>query len=259
VKVELLDVRDRLADRSLVREVDQLEKGHIRIETAFLYPEGGSVDLFIRRDDTLFPEIRLSDLGHTMQWLLDVQVRPWLSKKRQTYLEDVLRTFDVRQEGGALEAQVASLEDLPPAVVRLGQACVRVADLYYTRRSSLQVPVTEEVEEILAEGDLDYEPDKELPGRFGKPIRVDFLVQGRHASSAVLTWSSANTSQAHTASNEIFRRWYDLAIPDRKEQRVTIFDDRYDVYRDDDIKRLRNLSDVVGLSDRPALIDLLAA
>lgn len=257
--VELLDVRQRLADRSLVQDVDQIEKGHIRIETAFLYPEGSSVDLFIRRDDTLFPQIRLSDLGHTMQWLLDVQVRPGLSKKRQAYLEDVLRTYDVKQEGGALEAEIRALDDLPPAIVRLGQACVRVADLYYTRRSSLQVPVTEEVEEVLAEGDLDYEPNKELPGRFGKPIRVDFLVQGRHAQSAVLTWSSANTSQAHIAANEVFRRWWDLDIPNRKEQRVTVFDDRYDVYRDDDLMRLRNLSDVVGLSDRAALIDLLAA
>jgi hypothetical protein len=75
----------------------------------------------------------------------------------------------------------------------------------------------------------------------------------------VLIWSSANSSQAHVQANEIFRRWYDLDIPSRKEQRVTVFDDRYDVYRDEDLRRLRDKSEVVGMSDRTTLLDLLAA
>jgi len=69
--------------------------------------------------------------------------------------------------------------------------------------------------------------------------------------------SSGNAAQAHAASNEIFRRWYDLSA--RTEQKVTNFDDRYDVYRDEDLARLRDLSDVVALSDKIAIRDLLAA
>ena len=60
-------------------------------------------------------------------------------------------------------------------------------------------------------------------------------------------------------ANEIFRRWFDLDIPERQEQRVTVFDDTVDVYREDDIQRLKNLSEVVALSDRQSLVDLLAA
>ena len=143
--------------------------------------------------------------------------------------------------------------------MRLGQACVRVADLIYTRRCSLQSPVIEELEEVLVEGELKYETDSRLEGRFGNRVRVDLLVLGRQTRSAVLTWSSANSSQAHVQANEIFRRWYDLDVPTRLEQRVTILDDRYDVYRDDDLRRLRDKSSVLGLSDRTAILDVLAA
>jgi hypothetical protein len=101
--------------------------------------------------------------------------------------------------------------------------------------------------------------NKELVGRHGRPVRVDFLVHGQRTSSALLTLASGSASQAHVAANEIFRRWYDLDSPERAEQRVTVLDDRHDVYRDDDIARLKELSDVVAFSDRQTLRDLLAA
>ena len=43
------------------------------------------------------------------------------------------------------------------------------------------------------------------------------------------------------------------------EQRVTVLDDRADVHRDEDVQRLRDVSDVVALSDRQTLYDLLLA
>lgn len=255
--IDIDDIKSRLRDHSLVRAVDRVPKGHVRLETAFLYPDGGSVDVFVV-DDPLLPPSRLSDFGQTISWLADVQVRPWLSKKRQRFLEDALRLYDVQQVGGALETELASLDDLVSGVVRLGQACVRVADLTYTRRTSLQVGVTEEIEEVLADSNLDYESDIELEGQFGIPVRVDFLVRTSRRPSAILSLSSPNSSQAHYVAIEIFRKWFDLDMPNGPE-RITVLDDRFDVYRTDDLQRLRNISDLVALSDRRALLDLLAA
>lgn len=253
------DVKQRVENHSIVKDVTETELGHVRIETSFLYPEGSYVDLYVPHDHSLFKQLKLSDLGQTMQWLLDVQVRPWLSKKRQRFVEDVMHIYGAEQRGGVLELELPSLDGLVDGVVRLGQACVRVTDLIYTRRTYMQSPVAEEVEEVLADGALDYDPDVELKGRFGKPVRVDFLVKGRRTRSGVLTWSSGNSSQAHIQANEIFRRWYDLDIPARTEQKVTVFDDRYDVYRKEDLERLREKSQVIGLSDRTSIVDLLAA
>ncbi|MGJ8495971.1 DUF1828 domain-containing protein, partial [Glaesserella parasuis] len=97
------------------------------LETGFLYPDGSSVDVFVVEESALLRTIKLSDLGQTMSWLLDVQVKPWLSKKRQRFVEDALRVHGVHQAGGALELPLASLDGLVEGVVKLGQACVRVA------------------------------------------------------------------------------------------------------------------------------------
>lgn len=252
-------IQSRLEGHALVRAVDRVPKGHIRIETAFLYPDGSSMDVFIVEEDPLFRPLELSDLGQTISWLANVQVRPWLSQRRQRFIEDALRIHEVRQTGGALETDLPKLDELPSGIVRLGQACVRVADLIYTRRTALQAGITEEIEEVLAETELDYETNVDLEGRFGVRVRVDFLVPARRKTSAVLALSSSNSSQAHIVANEIFRKWYDLAAPERSEQRITIFDDRHDVYRADDLERLRNISDLVALSERQAIVDLLAA
>jgi len=252
-------VQRQVSGHAIVREVTQLPTRHVRIETAFLYPEGSAVDVFLIDETRPSPAAKLSDLANTSQWLLNLQVQPWLSKKRQAYVDDALRIYNVTKQGGALELELASLERLIDGVVRLGQACVRVADLIYTRRSSIQLPVTDEVEEVLADAELDYDQNPELEGRYGRPVRVDFLVRGARTTSAVLTLSSRNASQAHVQANEIFSRWYDLDVPARRERRVTILDDRSDVYRDDDLQRLREKSDVLALSERTTICDLFAA
>ncbi len=258
--IDLAAVQARLGTTSLVRTVDKLPRGHVRLETAFLYPDGSSIDLFLENRDPLLPPEVLTDLGQTTTWLLDVQVKPWLSKKRQRFVEDALRIYDVAQAGGALQTRLdADLTNLPDAVVRLGQACLRVADLTYTRRTSVQTGIAEELEEIIADANLEYEAGAELPGRYGKVVPIDFLVRGRRTRSAVLTWAAGNSSTAHNLAIEAFRRWHDLSIPERPEQRVTVFDDRFDSYRDDDVKRLRDVSEVLPLSDGGALRDLLAA
>lgn len=52
---------------------------------------------------------------------------------------------------------------------------------------------------------------------------------------------------------------YDLNVPERPEQRVTVWDDRFDVYKTEDIERLRDFGEVIGLSERSVLQAVLAA
>ncbi len=48
-------------------------------------------------------------------------------------------------------------------------------------------------------------------------------------------------------------------LSERTENRITVFDECSDVYRDEDLNRFADFSDVVALSDRQTMIDLLAA
>ncbi len=174
-------------------------------------------------------------------------------------LEDAIRLYGVTQNDGALELRLTDPGALVDGIVRLAQACVRVADLSYTRRQFLQSAFVEEIEEILSDTEVTYEPNVELVGRFAKPVWVDFLVTGTHLHSSVLTLSTAHPAQAHVQANEIFRRWFDLDVPERPEQRVTIFDDRHAVYRAEDLERLAGMSALIAFSDRQTIHDVLAA
>src|SRR5690349_19618556 len=127
------NIEELIAELCMVRDVDTVPRGHLRLETKFLYPDRSSVDLFVLNGpQEAIPGTRpvLSDLGQTTTWLADLLIKPWQSKKRQRFVEDALHTLDVRQNGGALEADFDPTHNaLEDALIRLGQACVRVADL----------------------------------------------------------------------------------------------------------------------------------
>ena len=264
--IALHEVKQQLRDSSLVREIDVVPKGHIRIMTGLLYPDGASVDVFIVNDTPVTPTSatpakppRLSDLGQTIAWLLDVGVRPWQSKKRQAFIEDVLRLHDVQQDGGALLLDLKPGDDLMVGILRLAQSCIRVADLTFTRRASLQSPFSDDVEEVRADAELRFEVGAELVGRTRKPVRVDYLVTGQTKRSAVLALSALNAQSAHNSANEIFRRWFDLDVPWRNHENVTIYDDRQPFHREDDLERLQIFSQVIPFSEKETIVDLLAA
>jgi len=244
----------------VVRGTDVLPRGHIRLETRFTYPDRSSIDLFIRNPVQTGGKLILSDMGQTTNWLSDLLIKPWQSKKRTRFVEDALHTLDIRQVNGALETGFGpTQESLMDATVRLGQACVRVADLTFTRRSTSQAYAGEEVEEIISDADLEYETSVPLVGRQGNVITVDFVVHGKKRTSSLLTLSSQSQASAHSVSNEVFRKLFDLSVPERPEQRVTVWDDRFDVYKSEDLERLGNFSEVVALSDRGSLQSLIAA
>lgn len=243
----------------LILETTCLEKGHVRLETAFTYPDGSQIDVFIADEGPLIPMRRVTDFGNTSSWLLDLQVKPWLSSKRRQLLEQALASLGVQLNGGTLDLEIPGPEALIDGVVRLGQACIRMADLHYTRRSSLTAPMGETLEDIFNDSELVYQTDLELPGRFGKPVKVDYCVHGARKVSLVMPMATGNPSVAHARANEVFKTWYDLDTPERTEARVSIFDDSLDVYREEDLARLRNFSDLLPLSNRRDIRDLLAA
>lgn len=244
----------------IVREVDEVNNGHVRLETRFLYPDRSSIDLFIRNTVQTGGALVLSDMGQTTLWLSDILVKPWQSKKRMRFVEDAMHTLDIRQNGGAFETSFEMTpESLMDAAIRLGQACVRIADLTFTRRSTSLVNAGEEVEEIISDANLPYETDVPLEGRNANVIKVDFLVHGTRRDSAIVTLSSQSQVSAHAVANEVLRKLYDLKVPERPEQRVMIWDDRFSVYREDDLDRLRDFAEVIGLSQRREIQTLLAA
>jgi hypothetical protein len=251
------ELRQKVRGLALVVECDVVKSGALRFATPFRYSDGSQVDLFLTEKDVLFGhKYVLSDFGQTTAYLLDLQIKPWATKRRKQVIADVCRALEVEQADGQLQIRLrdSDLADLSEAVVRLAQACIRVADLTLTQRLGAPSVFREELEEFLADENLEYEESITLVGRFEKDVPVDFRVYGRHVKSLVLTLSTANTAAAHGLGNEVFRRWYDLEPYRPDHQAVTVWDTRNDVFHDDDLARLRDVSIVFGF---PAETDRL--
>lgn len=242
---------------SLVKSCDSVENGMLRVATPFQYSDGSQVDLFIENE--LLPEkdVILSDMGQTVAYLLDLHVRPWTSKRRELAVVDICQSLGVHKEGGQILTRVPSLEStaVTDAIVRLSQACIRVADLALTQRWRMVSAFRDEVEEFIDSVDVNYETPFTLPGRYDREVDLDFKVIGRQTKSLILTLSTQNAAAGHGLCNEVFRKWYDIHDHQQGFQFITTFDSTNDVFRQDDLNRIQDLSTLFGF---PAQADGLA-
>lgn len=238
---------------SLIRSTDVVPGG-IRIETAFTYPDGSSIEAFIVHQDDAKRTVKLSDLGQTTAWLLTMQVKPWESKNRQFLVREAIRPYNVQQSDACFECEVAQ-ENFMDGIIRLSQACLRVSDLMFTKRGALRVEFVDTVEEFISDTELEYEQDAPIMVTRGYVVKVNFLVKGRTLKSGVLT-VGPSTAQA----NEVFKKCYDLKHYSTLDQRVAVFDDsRVQSYRQEDLDRIADCAIPFPFSDRTGLLDLLAA
>ena len=149
-----------LASFSLALHSDVLPGGDVRIETPFKYPDGTSIEVFIEADTPL-PAVRLSDQGQTTAWLLNLDLKPWLNNRRRVLMEDALHTYGVELSGGKLVLALRDATALPEGVIRMSQACIRVADLSFTLHSSPQSTFFDRLEEDFEDATLPDPPRSE--------------------------------------------------------------------------------------------------
>ena len=249
---------------ALVTHCDQIKSGMLRLATPFRYPDGSQVDVFLDDAGALYNRVRLTDLGQTTAYLLDLQLKPWATQKRKQIIDDVCRTLDVTREGGELLVRLDEADlggpGLADAIVRVAQACIRTADVSYTQRLRAPASFRDEVEEFISSNGVQVEAGIVLPGRFGKDVPVDFRTHGRRVKSVILTLSTQNAAAAHGISTEVFRKWYDLEPRRADHQFVTLFDSGNNAFRDDDLARLGEVSTVLAFpAQQDAVMEAIAA
>lgn len=245
----------------LVRSFDKLPKGHMRLETAFYYPDGSGVDLFIRTDNGLLAEIEpleLTDFGYTLNWLAQLGINPLKGQRRQKLVNDVLEIYRVKEHGTALKCRIVQNE-LAIGIIRLGQACIRIADLAFTARFMPHAKFEEEVEDVLDSAGFRYESDAQITGRAGNVVKVDFRIRGQKTDTALMLLSAETKSQitANNRANRVFAAFFDLQ--DWSGQRVAALDDRAQIYRDADLSRIENVATLIPFSETELLFQVLNA
>ena len=253
--------RTHLFDCSLIKAIDLTSKGHIRMQTSFLYPDGSHVDIFIKKNHGLLASVEpllITDFGTTFAWLSNAQVHPKKSKRRAAVMDDILATYGIRLNGSSLELHTED-NRLSEAIIRLGQACLRLSDMYYSARYANYGRFKEELEEILTDMELEFTADDTIAGRFGNIVRVDFRIHALRTESAILTLPADKyPSQARSRAEHVYAVFSDLV--QWSGQRVAALDDRSRAYSETDLERIATVATVVHVfADRQSLQELLRA
>jgi hypothetical protein len=256
-----MNVENLITTTSLIKAHDTVRDGSLRLATPFCYPDGSNIDVFVRSNGELLETFEISDKGQTMAYLLDLHVKPWTSQKRKQTLADICKTLGVEQVGGAFQVilRKEELRALPDAIIRLGQVCIRVADMAYTQRLRTPASLTEDFEEFLVSLDRPYQTGVLIPGQYGKGVEFNFCVEGHRTKSLVQILSTANRFAAHSLSLEAFARWSDIAQLRPHYQCLSVFDTTNDVFREEDLKRLATVSEIVGFPAESERLNLSLA
>lgn len=232
---------------------------HVRIRTPFLYPDGDLIDLFWRPDGD---GGRLTDYGETLRWLRMQSLSDRRTSKQSRLIDDVCLNHGVERYKGQLQVRVPPGDGPAEAVLRLAQAALAVSDLWMTFRTRTVTSVADEVATFLLEEGIDFDTNEKHVGRSGHAYSIDFHVRTPARSSLVNLLSTGSRSAAKQVRERVVATWYDLnhLVAGREPVRfVSLFDDTLDVWTDEDVRLLGELSEVALWSRPDKVSELLKA
>ena len=224
-----------------------------RIRTPYLYPDGDVIDLFCKIQGDI---VTVTDLGETIRWLHMQTVSPRRTQKQKILIDDVCQNHGVELYKGMLLARCTPIDNFASVVTRVGQASLRVADLWFTFRTKSVQSVADEVEDYLSDRQLNYERGEKHVGRSGRTWTVDFHIRTARRSSLVYVLATGSRSAARSVTEHVLAAWYDLSqlgVGPEAIRFLSLFDDTVDVWSEEDFKLLEPLSTVSRWSDPDGL------
>lgn len=231
----------------------------VRIRTPFLYPDGDIIDIFAKNGGST---VTLTDFGETLRWLRMQSVSGRRSPKQDKLIQDVLLNHGVELFRGMLIVRVHGSQELASAMMRIAQACLRIADLWFTFRTRAVESITDEVADLLVERGILYERNVQLPGRSGRIYRPDFHTRTEQRSALVNVLSTGSSAAARGVVEHVFTQWHDLShlkVGPEAVKFVSLFDDTMNVWSDYDLKLLDELSEITFWSKPEELLEKIAA
>jgi len=226
-----------------------------RIRTPFLYPDGDFIDVFCTDDGTV------SDCGESTRWLRNQTVSNKRSLGQRRLIDDICQTNGVEFFKGMVQSRVGN-GTVGDAVIRVAQASLRIADIWFTFRSRSIQTVNDDVSAVLTEAGIPFDQSVPLIGRSGRTRTVDFQARAPQRTSLVLVLSTGSRSAANMMIDRAVAEWYDLShlrLGSEPLQFVSLFDDTLDIWRDSDFKNIEDFSIVARWSAPEQFVDILQA
>lgn len=126
-------------------------RGDVRVRTPFLLPDRDFVDIFVQVNNR---EVLITDFGLALSWLRGHSATGTLSPPIRDQIEEFMQTLDVRLHRSQFELQGSTEAEIGLAIHKLGQAVVRVADLFRMMRTQTIRSVSDDVEYWLDDATL---------------------------------------------------------------------------------------------------------
>ena len=212
--------------------------GALLLRTHFEFPDGDRFPIHV--SETGIGGVRLSDRGHTLMHIsYDHDVDAFLEGTRGQMLDRIVDEAGLERDGGVFRLDT-SVDGLPEAVFRFGQALTRVHDLTFLSRSRVKSTFYDDLAELLKslidedKIQADYVPEG-LPNP--EAYRVDYRIEGRF-STPLFLYGVPNRDKARLTTIMLshFHRHH------LQFESMLVFEDQSEIPRLD----LARLSDVGG-------------
>ena len=139
------------------------------------------------------------------------------------------------------------------AFLRVAQAVVRVADLWFTLRARAVETVADEVADWLVEKEMSFDRAVNCHGRSGRSWTVDYQARTNDRTSFVFLLSTGSRGAARRVAEHVLAGCVDLShlkVSQPDLAFVSLFDDTEDVWREEDFSLVEQQS-VVARWSRP--------
>ena len=217
---------------------------YLRVRTPYLYPDGDYIDLFCNVDGDV---LMVSDLAETTGWLRMQSATLRRSSKQRQLIDDVCVTHGIEFHNGKLQARCHATEELAQVVTQVAQAALRVSDLWFTLRTMTVRSTADEVADFLTEREFQFDRAVKIAGWSGSVREVDFFVRTENHNSLVQVLRAENRTVAQEISARALAAWRDLryfAVFQETMTFVSLFDDTFDMWADEDFRLVSPFSKV---------------
>ena len=122
--------------------------GALMLRTGFEFPDGDRFPIHVA--ELVSGGIRLSDRGHTLMHLsYEHDMDAFLKGTRGALLDQIVTEANIHRDGAVLSVST-SIEELPQAIFRYGQALTRIYDLSFLSRSGVRSTFYDDLADILS-------------------------------------------------------------------------------------------------------------
>lgn len=189
-----------------------------RLTLPYLDRNNDCAEIFIKHENN---EYIITDDGETLSELYLSNLNLFSSKKRTTIFNQILLSHGINKSEDDELFVSCSNDDLYQKIHMLTQCMIKVSDLFYTAKTTIQSLFIEDVQTFLDEKDIRYTPNVSFPGKSGLTTNYDFAIpKSKHASERIIKVVN-NIDQ--TQANSILFLWDDTRQMRDSESKLYVF------------------------------------